>query len=179
MAPSFQPDLIERASRIRLLALDVDGVLTPGTIVYTEEGVQVQSFHVQDGLGIRMVASRAGVEVAVISSRHSKALSIRAGELGISRVHQGVKDKLRVYRSLLQELGLEEREVAYVGDDWVDLPILKRVGLSVAVGDAASPLKDHVHFVTTRPGGKGAVREVCDLILAAKGLWDDLLQAVP
>ncbi len=177
MVPSFDRAVLERAARVRLLALDVDGVLTDGSIVYTESGEQVQGFHVHDGLGIKLLME-AGVEVAIISSRSTGALVRRAKELGIARAYQGVRDKIQVYEGILHELGLEDGEVAYVGDDWVDLPLLKRVGLAVAVADATAPMKDHVHYVTRIPGGQGAVREVCDLILTAKGLWNDLLNSM-
>ncbi|NDY41725.1 HAD-IIIA family hydrolase [Dissulfurirhabdus thermomarina] len=173
--PHTDPDiLLEKARRIRLLVLDVDGVLTDGRITYTAEGVQVQSFHVRDGFGIKRL-QEAGVAVAILSARRSEALARRAAELGIDRVIQGKESKTAAFDGLLAETGLTDDEVAYVGDDWVDLPILRRVGLAVAVADAAPPLADYAHFVTARPGGRGAVREVCDLILRAQNRWADCL----
>ncbi len=177
MSGGYEQRVLWRASKVRLLALDVDGVLTPGTIVYTDAGEQVQSFHVRDGLGLKLLM-RAGIEVAIISSRSSEALAKRVDELEIRRSYQGVKDKIYVYNSLIEELGLRDEEAAYVGDDWVDIPVLKRVGLPVVVADAAFPLKDYASFVTRQPGGHGAVREVCDLILTARGLWNNVLESV-
>ncbi len=177
MSGGYEQRVLWRASRVKLLVLDVDGVLTPGTIVYTDQGEQIQSFHVQDGLGIKLLMG-AGIEIAIISSRSSGALTRRADELGIKKCFQGVRDKIYIYDSLLDELGLQDEEAAYVGDDWVDLPVLTRVGLSVAVANAAFPLKDYAHYVTRSSGGRGAVREVCDLILTAKGLWNDVLQSM-
>lgn len=166
--------LMAKAQRIRLLILDADGVLTDGSIVYCSDGEQIQSFNVHDGLGIKLLA-RAGIETAIVSSRVSGALSIRARELGIDKVYQGQKDKILIYEKIRGELGLEDDEVAYVGDDWVDLPILQRVGLAVVVAEAAPPISDFAHYVTQRKGGKGAVREVCDMILKAQNLWSGFL----
>ncbi len=166
--------LIQKAAKIKLLALDVDGVLTPGDITYTSSGEQVQSFSVRDGFGMRQLLE-AGIAVVIVTSRASAAVERRAAELGLTKVYQGVGDKGRVFAEILEEFRLSSEEVAYVGDDWVDLPILKRAGLSVVPADAAQPLSDHVHMVTSLPGGKGAVREVCDLILRAKGLWGEIL----
>jgi len=174
MARSDPSIVMEKAAGIRLLILDVDGVLTDGSIVYTAEGVQVQSFHVHDGLGLKLLM-KAGVRVVIISSRQSGALAKRASELGIDRIYQGVQDKLAVYREVLESFSVADEDVCAVGDDWVDLPILRRVGLSVAVQDASDPLRDYVDFMTSRPGGKGAVREVCDLILKARHLWGESL----
>jgi len=166
--------LMSKAKEIRLLLLDVDGVLTDGSIVYTAQGEQVQAFHVQDGLGLKLL-QRAGVETAIISSRTSKPLVLRAAELGIARVYQGHLHKSAAYEQIAGELGIEDRQVAYVGDDWVDLPLLQRVGLAVVVADSAPPIADYAHYVTRRPGGRGAVREVCDMILKAQNHWSPLL----
>ncbi len=166
--------LMERAARVRLLVLDVDGVLTDGRIVYDSRGRQIQAFHVHDGLGLKLL-DMAGVYVAIISSRRSKALAIRAEELNIRFVYQGVSDKISVYRTMAGDLGVTESETAYVGDDWVDIKMLRRVGLAVVVPDSPEPVKDYAHYVTERSGGAGAVREVCDLILRAQGKWSELL----
>ena len=162
--------LISKAAQVELLVLDVDGVLTDGRIVYTSRGDQILAFHVHDGLGIKLVAG-CGVKVAIISARKGTALERRAAELGIDLLFQGVSDKAVCLEKLLDNLGLVREQVAAVGDDWVDLPVLKYVGLSVIVRDAASNMSDYVDYVTEKPGGAGAVREVCELILKAKKKW--------
>ena len=166
--------LADRARNIRLLILDVDGVLTDGTIVYTSQGEQVQGFYVHDGLGLKLL-SLAGIHVAVISSRFSQPLAIRAEELGIELVYQGEQNKAEIYERIKTELGMEDREVAYIGDDWVDLPLLQKAGLAIVVSDCAQPMEDYADYVTRRPGGRGAVREVCELILKAQDRWNEFL----
>jgi 3-deoxy-D-manno-octulosonate 8-phosphate phosphatase (KDO 8-P phosphatase) len=165
---------LARASRIRLLLLDVDGVLTDGAITYTAEGVEIKSFHIQDGLGLRLL-QKGGVEAGLITARHSEMVRRRAAELSLAHVYQGVENKLEVYKRLLTEQGLQPEETAYMGDDWLDLPLLTRVGLAVTVADAAPEVKEIVHYITRRGGGRGAVREVCDLILEAQGKRQQLL----
>ena len=159
--------LLAKAARVRLLVTDVDGVLTDGSIIYNGHEEQIQIFHVHDGFGLKLL-KKAEIEVAIISSRFSRALSKRASELGIVKVFQGQNDKLVTYQNLLNELDITDGEACYIGDDWVDLPLLKRVGFSVAVADATPPLHDYVDYITGKDGGRGAVREVCDLILRAK-----------
>lgn len=160
----------ERIKKIRLLLLDVDGVLTDGRIIYDNRGVESKAFDVKDGHGIKLL-QRAGIRVGIITGRQSEVVRLRAEELGIEILYQGAKDKLVPYRDILEGLGLNDDEVAYVGDDLVDLPILRRVGLAVTVADAVEEVKPHVHHVTERAGGRGAVREVCDLILKGSGAW--------
>ena len=169
--------LLAKAGRIRLLVTDVDGVLTDGSIIYNGQGEQIQIFHVHDGLGLNLLR-KAGIEVAIISSRSSRALATRASELGIDKVFQGHNDKIAVYQGLLNELNIRDQEACYIGDDWVDLPLLKRVGFSVTVLDAPPPLHDYVDYVTGKNGGRRAVREVCDLILRAKNKWAALLNEI-
>ena len=166
--------LMEKASRIRLLVLDVDGVLTDGSIVYDSSGSQVQAFHVHDGLGLKLL-EKAGINIAIISSRTSAPLEKRACELGIKFVVQGSRNKTAAYEEIRAELNVTTDETAYIGDDWVDIPMLKRVGLAVVVANSTEPMKNHAHYVTQRPGGRGAVREVCDLLLKATGKWGELL----
>ncbi len=166
--------LMDRACCIRLLVLDVDGVLTDGRIVYDSMGRQIQAFHVHDGMGLKLL-DMAGVHVAIISSRRSDALARRAEELNIRFVYQGVSDKISAYRTIAEGLGVMESETAYVGDDWVDIKMLRRVGLAVVVPDSPEPVKDYAHYVTEKRGGAGAVREVCNLILRAQGKWSELL----
>ena len=166
--------VLKRASRIRLLISDVDGVLTDGTITYTEEGIEIKSFSVMDGLGIKLLLD-AGVEFCILSSRASSATETRARELGIKRVYQGIKDKLAAYREISSELGVQDHEIAYIGDDLVDLPVLTRVGLSITVPNGARQLRDYCHYCTKVSGGKGAVREVAEVILKGKNLWSQVL----
>jgi 3-deoxy-D-manno-octulosonate 8-phosphate phosphatase (KDO 8-P phosphatase) len=158
----------QRAADIRLLVLDVDGVLTDGRLYFSPQGEEMKVFHVRDGAGIVQVL-RAGIAVAVISGRDSRAVERRMSELGVSWVRQGVSDKLAALREILDILGLGPQAVACVGDDTPDLPLLANARLGVAVADAHPSVRDKAHFVTRLPGGRGAVREVCDLLLAALG----------
>jgi 3-deoxy-D-manno-octulosonate 8-phosphate phosphatase (KDO 8-P phosphatase) len=167
-----EEEFIKHAERIRLLIVDVDGVLTDGGIILDNEGNELKRFHVRDGHGIKMLI-RAGIEVAIVTGRESEVVNRRAAELGIKTVHQRSKVKLEAYEEILKETGMTDEQVAYVGDDIVDLPVMRRVGLSVAVADAEDYVKEGAMIVTERPGGRGAVREVTDLILKAGGLWDE------
>ncbi|MFN3406284.1 MAG: KdsC family phosphatase [Caldimicrobium sp.] len=172
---SFPPDVLERAKKIKLLLLDVDGVLTDGGIIITGEGEEIKIFSVQDGMGIKLL-QKAGVEVGILSGRHSPVVIYRAKELGIELIYQGELAKVPAFEKILKEKGLTPEEVAFAGDDWLDIPLLKRVGLSIGVPNAWPPVNNYVHYVTEREGGKGAVREICDLILTAKGLWETFLK---
>lgn len=172
---SIDLGLQEKAKAIRLIVMDVDGVLTDGRIFYSADGVETEAFFVRDGLGLRM-AQQAGLLTAILTGRMSGAVTHRAKELGISEIHQGVLNKLEVYEMLLQRYGLTDEAAAYVGDDLNDLPLLGRAGLSAAPADAAPAVRAKVAYVTTRPGGCGAVREVIDLILKAQGRWEELME---
>jgi len=163
----------DRLAKIKLLILDVDGVLTDGRIVFDANGVETKFFNVKDGHGIKML-QRAGVEVAIISGRESQVVTNRAAELGISRVHQRCLDKLTPYRAILADTGLVDEEVAFVGDDVIDLPVLRRVGFAAAPADAVPETLAAVQYVTRNRGGWGAVREICDLILRGRGQWDEI-----
>ena len=165
--------LTERLKRVRILLLDVDGVLTDGRIILNDDGVQTKFFDVTDGHGIKML-QRAGIPVGIVTGRQSRVVEVRARELSIEEVHQKTLEKLPVVREILARRGLSPEEVCYVGDDIVDLPVLLQVGAAVTVPGAAEEVRSRVHWVTTRPGGGGAVREVCDAILKATGRWDDL-----
>lgn len=158
----------QRAADIRLLVLDVDGVLTDGRLYFSAQGEELKVFHVRDGAGIVQVL-RAGIAVAVISGRDSRAVERRMTELGVSLVRQGVSDKLASLRELLDILGLGPQAVACVGDDTPDLPLLANTRLGIAVAAAHPAVREKAHYVTRLPGGQGAVREVCDLLLAARG----------
>jgi 3-deoxy-D-manno-octulosonate 8-phosphate phosphatase (KDO 8-P phosphatase) len=165
----------ERARRIRLLILDIDGVLTDGSLYFDAKGETLKVFNVRDGHGIKM-AQRAGLEVALVSGRRSDAAFHRARELEINRFFEGVRDKVAILEQLLAALNLTPPEVAAVGDELVDLPLFHRVGLAVAVADAVPEVRAAAHWVTTLPGGKGAVREVCDLLLKAQDKWEELVR---
>ena len=158
--------LLDRARRVRLLVLDVDGVLTDGRLYVAASGEEFKVFHVRDGAGI-VALQRAGIAVAIISGRDSAAVSHRADELGIRHVRQGVADKAAALRSLLGELGVAAEQTACVGDDTPDLPMLAAAGLAIAVADAHPAVRAAAHWVTRANGGCGAVRETCDLLLSA------------
>jgi 3-deoxy-D-manno-octulosonate 8-phosphate phosphatase (KDO 8-P phosphatase) len=159
------------AARVRLFLSDVDGVLTDGGILYDAAGVESKRIHVRDGPGIKML-QRAGVAVGIITGRTSEVVAIRARELGIDIVRQGAKDKVAAWREILAGSGLLPVETAYAGDDIVDLPLLRAVGFSAAPSDAEPYVLDAVHFVASRPGGHGAVREIVEFLLRSRGSWD-------
>jgi 3-deoxy-D-manno-octulosonate 8-phosphate phosphatase (KDO 8-P phosphatase) len=167
--------LLERARRTSLLMMDVDGVLTDGRIIQDSHGHELKAFDVKDGHGIVM-AHRAKLRTALISGRESETVTHRAEELGIELVFQKIWNKLEVYEKILVDTGLTDDKVAYIGDDLVDIPLLRRVGLAVAVADAVDEVKAASHLITQRPGGQGAVREVIEIILRAQGHWDALIE---
>jgi len=160
--------LSERARAVRLLVLDVDGVLTDGTLYFAASGEELKAFNIQDGLGIKLLQA-SGVEVAIVTGRSSRALELRARELGVGRLVQGVQDKLEAFAALLEALSLQPAQTACVGDDLPDLPLIARCGLAVAVPQAPATLRSRAHYVTRRSGGRGAVREVCELLMQAQG----------
>ena len=161
-------------SDIKLLLLDVDGVLTDGGISYTDSGEQVKTFHSSDGLGLRLLMD-AGIEVGIITGRRSDALKHRCDNLGIRILHQGVRDKPAALASITTETGISTQQMAYAGDDLIDLPVMRRVGTAIAVANACEEVKTHAAWVTRASGGNGAVREICEAILKAKALWQDIL----
>jgi 3-deoxy-D-manno-octulosonate 8-phosphate phosphatase (KDO 8-P phosphatase) len=165
---SSDPALLERARRVRLLVLDVDGVLTDGSLHIGAHGEETKVFHVRDGSGI-VAVQRAGITVAIISGRDSPAVTRRAAELGIHHVRQGIRDKRAALEALLDELQLPAEALACVGDDTPDVPMLERAMLAVAVADAHPAARATAHWTTAAAGGHGAVREVCDLLLTARG----------
>jgi 3-deoxy-D-manno-octulosonate 8-phosphate phosphatase (KDO 8-P phosphatase) len=169
-------DILARAAKIRLVIFDVDGVLTDGRLFFDDRGREYKGFHVRDGHGIKML-QRTGVEVAVISGRASRAVALRMAGLGIQHVFQGHEDKLGAFAALCEQLQLRAEQVAHVGDDLPDLPIMRRVGLAVAVNDAHSGVRKYAHWRTANGGGAGAAREVCDLIMQAQGSLDSLIEA--
>jgi len=169
-------DVSARAEKIRLIIFDVDGVLTDGSLYFDADGREFKAFNSRDGHGIKMLMD-SGVEVAIISGRSSVALTRRAEGLGIEHVYQGKQDKLPAFEELMQKLALGSEQVAYVGDDVVDLPVMVRVGLAVAVADAHEMVKQHSHWQTVHVGGKGAARDICELIMDAQGVLQQRLQA--
>ncbi|MCC5856785.1 MAG: HAD hydrolase family protein [Ectothiorhodospiraceae bacterium] len=167
--------ILQRAAGIRLLGLDVDGVLTDGTVWYGPGGESLKPFNILDGLGIRMLLD-AGLAVAIITARRSIPLAHRARDLGIPHLYMGVTDKLAAWNGLLQKLALHGEQAAYMGDDLIDLKVLRRAGLSLTVPNGHPLLARHSHWCSRRAGGSGAVREACELILHAQGLLDPLLE---
>ncbi len=160
------------ARQVRLLILDIDGVLTDGGLQFDNRGEEYKTFNSLDGHGIRMMLD-CGIEVAVITGRKSAIVDYRMGDLGVRHIYQGCRDKLTALTTLLQTTGLEPEQVAYVGDDLPDLPIMRRVGLAIAVQNAHAFVKQHCDWVTNLPGGSGAVREITDFILQAQSLLED------
>ncbi len=165
--------LISKIGLIRLLVLDVDGVMTDGRIIMDHVGREIKNFDVKDGHGIKILM-RYGIDVILVTGRRSDVVEHRARDLGISEVHQGVMNKLEISGPILRNRSLSYEHMAFVGDDIVDIPLLRRVGFAVAVADAADDVRKCVDYVTTSKGGRGAVREVCEVILKAKGCWADI-----
>jgi len=172
--PGRDRTLLEAAGKIRLIALDVDGVLTDGRITYSSSGDEIKSFNVRDGHAVKL-ALRAGLVVAIITGRESPIVLRRAEELGIFRVYQGALDKMETLGELLADTGLDPVQTAYMGDDVVDLPVMKAVGLGCAPSDADPEVLARADLVTGASGGKGAVRELITFILSAQGLWEEVM----
>jgi 3-deoxy-D-manno-octulosonate 8-phosphate phosphatase (KDO 8-P phosphatase) len=168
-------DVESRIKRVRLLVLDVDGVLTDGRITYTNDGVEIKAFDVKDGHGVKLLM-RSGVDVAIVTARSSKVVGVRAADLGIKTVYQGALDKSVAFEDILKKTGLSPEELAYVGDDLVDLPVLRRVGFAATVSDAVQEVRDAVHYVASRPGGRGAVREIAELVMKVQKSWDSVTE---
>ncbi|HET6564687.1 MAG TPA: 3-deoxy-manno-octulosonate-8-phosphatase KdsC, partial [Xanthomonadales bacterium] len=164
-------EVVRKAREVRLLALDVDGVMTDGRLYFDQAGAETKAFSTRDGMGIKAL-QRCGITVALVTGRQSSMVDQRARELGIDLVFQGSDNKLAALQALQQTARLEASQIAYMGDDWIDLPVLKRVGFSASVADADPLVRQSVDWVTAEAGGKGAVRAVCNLILAAQGKLD-------
>ncbi len=164
-------DLDRRLARVQLLLLDVDGVLTDGGVTWNNQGIESKTFHIRDGLGLR-AWQKAGGRTGIVTGRSSHVVQLRAEELGIGMVRQGVDDKLAVAEALLAECGLSWEQTAFVGDDLPDLPVVSRCGVGVAVADACPELIAAAAIVTRLPGGRGAVRELIERMLKARGSWD-------
>lgn len=167
--------ILEKAKNIKILLLDVDGVLTDGTLLYSSSGEESKSFHTQDGFGLRLL-QEAGLEAGLITARKSEAVVRRAEELKLRHVYQASANKLLAFQEILRISNCRPFEIAYMGDDWLDLTLFSKVGLAMAPANAVQAVKVAAHYVTTRPGGSGAVREACDLLLEGRGLLAELLQ---
>lgn len=164
-------DIIHRAKNVRLAAFDVDGILTDGRLYYTDSGEEIKAFNAQDGHGIKML-KECGVAIAIITSRTSHVVEKRARDLGIELLFQGVANKLDTMNDLLKRLGLDMQAASYMGDDVIDLPVLRRCGLAVSVPEAPAIVRQHAHYVTRLPGGCGAVREFTEWVMQAQGTLD-------
>ncbi len=165
---------LDRAKSIRLIAFDVDGILTDGGLYLSDSGEEFKRFNSLDGHGLKMLKA-SGVELAIITGRTSRCVELRAHNLGITHLYQGVEDKLGAMQKLLATLGLAIQDAAYMGDDVVDLPVMRRSGLAITVPEAPQLVRDNAHYVTQRNGGQGAVRETCELLMSAQGTLDKQL----
>lgn len=161
----------ERARRIRLVIFDVDGVLTDGRIFITDGGDEMKAFHTRDGHGMKLL-KYAGLETAIISGRTARCVEVRAKNLDIGMLYQGVEDKGAVFEELLERLRLTPEQAAYIGDDIIDLPVMRRCGFAACVPEAPAAVREHAHYVCKLPGGHGAVREWCEMILHAQGKFE-------
>ena len=169
-------NLDQQCQQIELVLSDVDGVLTDGRVVLDNQGIESKCFHIRDGMGIALW-QKAGYRFGMVSLRSSQAVKVRAAELGVEIVRQGAGDKLAAAREILEQLELGQKQLCYVGDDLPDLPVLRAAGLGVAVADAAPELRQIADYVTTAPGGAGAVREIIEMILKTQRRWDEVIQA--
>jgi 3-deoxy-D-manno-octulosonate 8-phosphate phosphatase (KDO 8-P phosphatase) len=165
-----------KAARIRLVLFDVDGVLTDGRVVLHGDGSESKQFHIRDGI-VMVWAQRVGLKIGLLSARMSPTTAVRAAQLGITLVHQGVASKIEAYEEIVGDIGFNDDEVAYMGDDIVDIAVLARVGLSAAPVDAVAEVRERVHWVSPSMGGGGAARELLELILRAQGRWDAIVRS--
>ncbi len=170
--------LRDKLSEVRMLAVDVDGVLTDGTLYYGPQGETIKAFHVRDGMGIRMLLER-GIGFAVITGRRCEALDKRLADLGVQYYYPDCKDKRRALQDLLEKTSMEAHQVAFLGDDVADLPVMECAGVAIAVRDADLRVCDQADWITNLCGGRGAVREVCDTILTSRGAWQETTTNVP
>ncbi len=168
-------DILEKAKQIKLVVFDVDGVLTDGSLFFGDDGQEYKAFNSRDGHGMKMLKG-TGVEIGIITGRQSEVVKHRMLNLGIEHVYQGKLEKLPAFEELIAKLGVTKDQVAYVGDDVVDLPVMLKVGLAIAVQDAHSLVKQHAHWTTPSGGGRGAARDLCELIMQAQNTLDDQLR---
>lgn len=163
--------IIEKAKRVKLLILDIDGVMTDGRIIYSIYGDELKFFDVQDGFGITLL-SAAGIKSAIITAKKSRIVKLRAKDMKVAKTYQGFIDKLIPFNRILKTFRIAPEEICFIGDDLIDVPVLKRVGFAVAVPNAVDEVKEAACYVTSKTGGRGAVREICDLILKSQNKWD-------
>ena len=168
-------DLQQRCQSIALLLSDVDGVLTDGRVILDNQGIESKSFHIRDGLGIRLW-QKAGYQFGMVTLRSTQSLKVRAAELGVEIIRQGVPDKLSAVKQIMAELKFSRERVCYIGDDLPDLPVIRAVGLGIAVADACDELRQAAHHTTAERGGEGAVRAVIEMVLKAQCRWTDVIQ---
>jgi 3-deoxy-D-manno-octulosonate 8-phosphate phosphatase (KDO 8-P phosphatase) len=169
-------DIDKRAARVRLVLFDVDGVLTDGRVVLHGNGTESKQFHIRDGI-VMVWAQRAGLKIGLLSARMSMTTTERAAQLGITLVHQGVPSKIDAYDQIVSDIGMNDDEVAYMGDDLVDIPVLSRAGLAAAPADAVPEVRERVHWIAPSAGGAGAARELLELILRAQNRWDGIIRS--
>lgn len=167
--------LMEKLKKIKMLILDVDGVMTDGRIIMDDEGHQLKNFDVRDGHGLKII-QRYGIKIAILTGRKSEVVNHRAIDLEINDVYQGALNKKEVFKEILLKHNLAASTVAFMGDDIIDIPVLRQVGFSVAVADAVDVVKKNVDYVTKKKGGHGAVREICEMILQAQGKWPEIAE---
>ncbi|MBI5144389.1 MAG: HAD-IIIA family hydrolase [Candidatus Omnitrophica bacterium] len=163
--------LVERLKRIKLLIVDIDGVMTDGRIIYSIYGDELKFFDVQDGFGITLL-NRVGIKTVIITAKKSRIVKMRAKDLKVAKAYQGYSDKIIPFNKILKKFKVKPDEICFIGDDLIDLPLLKRVGLAVAVPNAVDEIKSSTHYITSKTGGRGAVREICDLLLKSQNKWD-------
>lgn len=164
-------DVIEKAKRVRLIILDIDGVMTDGRIIYSIYGDELKFFDVQDGFGITLL-NRAGIKSVIITAKKSRIVKLRARDMKVAKVYQGYSDKLIAFNRIISRFRVKPQEICFMGDDLIDIPVLKRVGFAVAVPNAVEEVRAESHYITQKSGGRGAVREICDLILKSQDKWD-------
>ena len=168
------PDVLQHVQKLRLMAFDIDGIMTDGRLYMTESGEEMKAFHTLDGQGLKLLMA-SGVEVALLTARRSSIVERRSNELGIRMLRQGLSDKLAAIREIQSDLDISMAQSGYAGDDLVDLPVLSRCGFSATVPDAPESIRSRVHYVTLKPGGMGAVRELCELVLKSQGTFDNAI----
>lgn len=166
-------NIFERLKKIKMLIVDIDGVMTDGRVIYSVYGDELKFFDVQDGMGITLL-NKARIKTVIITAKKSRIVKMRARDLKVTKAYQGYHNKLTPFKSLLFWYRIKPEEVCFIGDDLIDIPVLKRVGLAIAVPNAMEEVKKNAHYVTLKWGGRGAVREVCDMILKAQDKWDEV-----
>jgi len=171
MTQTISQAVLDRAKRIKLLIVDIDGVMTDGRIVYSIYGDELKFFDVTDGFGISLLRT-AGIPSVIITAKKSRIVTLRARDMRVAKAYQGYLDKLIPYENVLKRFKVAPEEICFIGDDLIDIPVLKRVGFAVAVPNAVEETKGAAHYITSKTGGRGAVREVCDMILKSQGKWE-------